>query len=189
MKYVAIVSLLGISCLLAFSPAIAADVGAAPSTDEKTNVTTQEQVEVRFQNFKTTAEDAKRGGEERIAAILEMAALNSTNVTNYLVENLSVYIRKTSFRGDDDELKQWPYFYALRRKGEAFAPNVIRFLEGVRKKSDLVLIGDLLQSSMGTEKAKQMLEQEKQKNVGASASPVLQANIDEVLSVLSKQKK
>jgi hypothetical protein len=174
-------------CLLIPTLAWAGDDRYQPSGGRDMNVDNRKEQEARLDDLKKIADDQTRDGEERIDTILEMGSLNLTNTADYLLENISLSIPKTHFRGDDDEMKQHPCFYVLRSKGDAVAPHVFRFLEKGRNEADLRQVGKLLRTVMGTERARQLLEEKKHQTADNPESFASRTNIDRVLSVLSEE--
>ena len=178
-----------VSCLLIPTLVWAGDDRFPPNAEKGTNVDTRAEQELRFSDLKRIADDEERDGEERIEAIVKMESLTLTNAADYLLENISLFIPKTHFRGGDDKMKQYPCFYVLRRKGDAVAPHVNRFLEEARNEADLRQIGKLLRKVMGTQRARQFLEGKKVQDGNDPKWLASRVNIDRVLSFLSEEVK
>ncbi|MEO5368147.1 MAG: hypothetical protein H7831_17705 [Magnetococcus sp. WYHC-3] len=143
--------------------------------------------ERQFDALKNVATNQMQINEYRIDAIMEMEALKSTNVVDYLLQDISLFLKKQHFAADDDYLKEYPCYYVLKRKGEIIAPDVLRYLEKSRNTNDLARVGKLLDKIMGSAKAMKLLEQKKQQKENDAASMVLQTNIDIVCSSILEE--
>lgn len=104
------------------------------------------------------AKDEQRNGEERIEAILRLGQTGSDKALRFLLDHLALRIAKTHFRGDDDEEKQQPCFYALKSMGSKVVPHLLGFLERQRSAEELELVAQLFKRVFGTNTSREILQ-------------------------------
>ena len=87
--------------------------------------TAQHSVEDVVRILLEVALDKTRDGDTRIEAILLAGTTNSETVRRFCLEHVSLRITKSLFRADDDELKQMPCVYVLKRQGWAAVGSIL----------------------------------------------------------------
>lgn len=128
--------------------------------------------------------DQTSDGEKRIFAIVLMKEVPANEGIEFLLNNIDVWIRKYIFDDDEgeDESKQQPCLYALKKMGWQVIPHALEFVEDKRGPLELQMLAQLFQDVCGSKVATVILEEKMNKLVGDPVKAQGIANIKEILS-------
>lgn len=146
-----------------------------------------------FQDLRSKAEGVKdqgeitSGNEGRIYAILQMNNIRSSDVINYQLDHITLFIQKSDTDNYEDEQKSFPCKYGLKLRGWEVIPYIFEHIRKTRNEKEMLMITELLVDICGRQMSKAILEVKKQENPpSAPENKTFNKNITFILEHIKK---
>jgi hypothetical protein len=123
-----------------------------------------------FQDLRSKAEGVKdqgeitSGNEGRIYAILQMNNIWSSDVIDYQLDHITLFIQKSDTDNYEDEQKSFPCKYGLKLRGWEVIPYIFEHISKTRNEKEMLMITELFVDICGRQMSKAILEVKKQEN-------------------------
>jgi len=121
-------------------------------------------------------------GDDRIEAIVLLAQIQTPEVIDFLVKNVSLHVDKTIILSGEDRSKEHPCAHALIEMGWIVIPKVISVLGEKTSDEELGLFSRILGKIASKAVAISILTAKK-----SDGSPVLIQNIEKVIALLNRK--